>query len=126
MSEGALTARLLRPLIVLIALHSFLVGLMLVFAPKWASDFAGWTEIGPDFFLRQGGVFHIILAVTYLWEYSRTRGVFVLVLAKMTAMVFLLLASLSGEVPWAIPFSGVTDGAMGIFVLLLWSRSSDR
>ncbi len=121
MSERAEFARkLLRPIIVLIAVHSFLVGLMLTFAPEWSSRFAGWAVIGPDFFPRQGGVFHLILAVAYVYEHFRHGGVFLLVLAKTTAMIFLVSSSCTGEVPWAIPFSGVTDGMMGFVVLVLY------
>lgn len=115
-----LARKLLRPIIVLIALHSFLVGLMLTFAPEWSSRFAGWVVVGPDFFPRQGGVFHLILAVAYVYEHFRHDGVFLLVLAKMTAMIFLVSSSITGEVPWAIPFSGVTDGMMGFVVLILY------
>lgn len=111
--------RLLRPLIILIALHSFAVGAMLTFAPAWSARFAGWPATGPLFFLRQGGVFHLILAACYLYEQFRYRGVFILVLAKSVAMVFLLTLSFSAAVPWAVPFSGVTDGAMGAAVYLL-------
>ena len=117
--RNSLADRLLLPLVVLIALHSFIVGVMLTFAPGWSARFAGWPDAGPDFFLRQGGVFHLILAVCYLYEHFRYRGVFILVLAKASALVFLVVVSLSGPVPWAVPFSGITDGAMGIAVYLL-------
>ena len=116
-------ARIERPLVLLIALHSFVVGLMLLLAPVWSAQFAGWKATGPEFFLRQAGVFHLILAVGYVVEHFRAGGVILLVTAKTTAFVFLLVSAISPEVPWAIPFSGATDGMMGLAAFLVHRRS---
>ena len=45
-----------RTLIILIALHSIIVGVMLLFFAKWAVEFAGWSGADPIFFIRQAGM----------------------------------------------------------------------
>lgn len=101
-----LTAVHERVLIVLVALHSFMVGSMLLLAPQWALRFGGWNGIDPDFFGRQAGVFHFALATAYLLEYFRYRGVSVLLTAKSIAVVFLLGSWLAIPLPWAVLVSG--------------------
>ncbi len=132
-STAALTGPVAAPrlierwLVVLVALHSYAVGCMLLFAPQWAAAFAGWQdEPHPLFFLRQAGVFHFVLATAYLIEYVRYRGVAVLVSAKSFALVFLLLETALFPVGWAVPFSGVADGLMGAAVLSVRSWRKRR
>lgn len=113
-----------RWLVVLIALHSVGVGTILVFFPGFAGRLAGWGEVRPDFFVRQGGAFHFAVAFGYLYEQFRYRGVALLLFTKALATVFLLSMSAFAEVPWAIPFSGVTDGLMGAAAYLTHRRAS--
>ena len=47
-----------RILILLISLHSFIVGIMLLFFAEWAVGFAGWSGADPIFFIWQAGAFH--------------------------------------------------------------------
>ena len=54
-----------RILIFLISLHSFIVGMMLLFAADWAVRFAGWAGADPIFFIWQAGAFHFVLATGY-------------------------------------------------------------
>ena len=95
----------------LIALHSFLIGMMLIFTTTWVLDFAGWDEVSHPFFPRQSGAFHIILAAGYFWEYRAHGTIRLMLLAKATAVVFLLIMSPWKEA-WSVPFSGVFDGLM--------------
>lgn len=102
---------------VLVALHSVGVGVVLLFAPAWALDFAGWSAAPADlFFPRQAGVFHLVVAFGYLSEYLRHRGVTLLVVTKTAAFVFLMAMALGGELAWAVLVSGVLDGLMGLAV----------
>jgi hypothetical protein len=106
-------------LIHLVALHSYLVGAMLTFAPAWSTQFAGFGEV-PDFFARQAGVFHFVLASAYLIEYRGYDGVFTLVLAKVIATVFLFsYAFFAPAAGWAVLFSAFGDAAMGVAVVLM-------
>ena len=116
-----------RWLIVLIALHSIAVGIALLVFTDWSTDFGGWGPAEPRFFARQAGVFHIVVALGYLVEYLRYRGVGLLVLAKSIAVVFLLSASILGDgTTWAVPWSALGDGLMAAAVILVhrWAHRS--
>ena len=108
-----------RGLVVLIALHSFVVGLFLVLVPEWGARFGGFGAVSPLFFARQAGAFHFVAATAYLVEYFRYRGVLLLVITKSVAVVFLLMTSVLDTVPWVVPLSGVADGFMALAVVLL-------
>ncbi len=103
-------------LVILVALHSFIVGAMLFVAPQWTMTFAGWERIEPVFFGRQAGVFHVVLATAYLLEYRRYRGVSILITAKIIAVIFLTGATVVDPLPWAVSTSGLLDGLMAIVV----------
>jgi len=113
-------AGLERWLVLLITAHTLGVGAMLLFAPEWSCTvFGGWSSLGPLFFPRQSGIFHFILAFAYLWEYRRLRTVTIMVAAKALALLFLLSCAALDGVPWVVPFSGVTDGLMGLTILVV-------
>ena len=107
-------------LVVLITAHTLGVGAMLLFAPAWSCTvFGGWTSLGPLFFPRQSGIFHFVLAFAYLWEYFRHGGITIMVAAKCFAVVFLLACTALDAVPWVVPFSAVSDGLMGLAVVVV-------
>ena len=87
----------------LVALHSFLIGVMLIFTTSWVLDFAGWSEVSHLFFPRQSGAFHIILAAGYWWEFQRHRTIG-LMLMTLVLSVGLILLSRSG-----LPVTDVAD-----------------
>ncbi len=107
-----------RWLVLLIALHSAIIGGMLMFAPAWAVRFGGWEGADPLFFIRQAGAFHFVVVAGYLIELYRYRGVSFLITTKTIAFVFLSIASALGTTPWAVSISGVVDGIMALAVLL--------
>lgn len=117
--RAAILAAAERLLVLLVVLHSAGIGVALLAFPRWAAGFGGWGEAGPLFFLRQGGVFHLVVAFGYLQEYLRHRGVTLLVAAKSAACLFLLGVTLAGETAWSVPLSGVVDGGMAVAALLL-------
>ena len=104
-------------LVSLIALHSTIVGAMFLMAPDWTMKFAGWQSISPAFFAYQAGIFHVVLAVAYLLEYHRYRGVSIVITAKSIAFVFLITATIIDPIPWAVWTSGILDGLMA---LVMW------
>ena len=111
--------RIERWIIILIALHSFGFGIALLWAPSWGLKFAGWENVQPLFFTHQGGAFHIVLAIGYLIEHYRYRGILLLLTAKTIATIFLLGSWAMGESAWVVPFSGVADGLMGLVAFLI-------
>jgi hypothetical protein len=108
-----------RTLVVLIALHSLVVGLFLTFATDWGARFGGFPSPVPLFFPRQAGAFHFVVAAIYLVEHFRYRGVGLLVMTKSIAVAFLFLTAALDSVPWVVPLSGVGDGLMAVAVVLL-------
>jgi hypothetical protein len=125
-SRIQLTHRHERLLVTLVALHSFSVGAMLFLVPQWTMGFAGWEHIDPVFFGRQAGIFHIVLAVAYVLEYQRYRGVSILITAKLIAVVFLAGATIVDPLPWAVWTSGLLDGLMAAVVWLVHRRVEAR
>jgi hypothetical protein len=106
-----------RWLVILVALHTLIIGIVFMIAPDWAVKFGGWSQpVRPVFFGRQVGIFHLALASGYLIEHFRYRGIYVIVAAKSVAFVFLLLATVIDPVPWAVPVCGVVDGAIALVV----------
>jgi len=116
--------RLERALVVLIALHSLVVGLFLTFATQWGARFGGFPDPVPLFFPRQAGAFHFVVAGVYLLEYFVYRGVLMLVMTKSIAVVFLGIVTFACPVPWVVPLSGVGDALMGLAVV--WVRRRRR
>ncbi len=108
-----------RWLVWLIAAHSVAIGGMLLVAPAWAVRFAGWEGAEPLFFLRQAGVFHLVVASGYVLEYRRSGTVTLLAVTKGMACTFLLASALLTDTAWSVLFSGITDGAMGGAALLV-------
>jgi hypothetical protein len=108
-----------RALVVLIALHSVVVGLFLSFATDWGARFGGFPSPVPLFFPRQAGAFHFVVAGVYLIEYFAYRGVALLVMTKAIAVAFLGLTTALAVVPWVVPLSGLGDLVMGLAVLTL-------
>lgn len=111
-------SRIERWLVTLVALHSFAVGVSLLVLTRWGTVLGGWADVEPLFFARQAGLFHIVVAIFYLYEYRRYRGVTLLVLAKSFATVFLTALWLLGESAWSVPMSALGDAAMGLLVAL--------
>jgi hypothetical protein len=104
-------------LVVLIACHSVAVGFFLLFATRWGTRFGGWHDVQPLFFARQAGVFHFVVAASYLAEWFTYRGTAVLVIAKCTAVVFLLSMFYLDGGPWPLPLSALGDGAMAVAIV---------
>ncbi len=106
----------------LVALHSFLVGLALMFMPReYFNLYFNYQPVSERFFSVQAGVFHIVLSIGYgltAIDWRRFEGVVVLsVIAKFVATVFLF--SYSAFVAWILVvfLSGVGDFFMGLAIV---------
>ena len=104
--------------VTLVTLHSLLVGFLLFFIPQWTLNFAGWESVENLFFPRQSGAFHFVVAASYFVEYRRCGSINLLIIAKATAVVFLLVLNPWSEA-WSVPFSGITDGLMLVGMVLV-------
>ena len=109
-------------LVHLIALHSFVIGLFLMFLTRWGTAFGGWPEVTPLFFARQAGAFHVVVGTGYLLEYFHHATVRLLLVTKSVALVFRISMTILDSAPWAVPLSAVGDGLMGLAVLVVHGK----
>ncbi|HNS73647.1 MAG TPA: hypothetical protein PKI81_09595 [bacterium] len=113
----------------LIAIHSFLVGLGLIFMPYSLLEQLGYASCSERFFRAQGGVFHIVMAIGYAMAAVRARQFECLIIfsivVKFAATIFLFAyASLVKNLA-VILLSGVIDFLMGVVLYYLF-RTAKR
>ena len=108
--------------VVLVALHSYAVGVFLLFATEWGARFGGFGEVSPLFFARQAGVFHFVLATAYLVEWFVHGGLVIMISAKAMAVAFLVAMWLLGVDAWSVPLSAAGDTVMGVATFVLSQR----
>jgi len=116
--------RLLKWFLVLMAVHSFTVGLGLTVLPFGALAWLGFTVDPYRFFSTQGGVFHIVMSVAYLLAARKPLGERTLlrfiIVAKIMAFCFLTAYFIFGERVPVIALSAIGDGLMGLIVLIFY------
>ena len=114
--------KLLSAVLCLVALHSFLMGLILIFQPAFLMKFAGFSLQSERFFPTQGGVFHILMAVAYTMGAVDAEKYYYLIvfsiIVKAVATLFLLSYCFSVEFKWIFLFCGIGDGVMGAMIFL--------
>ena len=108
-----------RIFVVLVAIHSFAIGIALLAIPEWGARIGGFGHLEPLFFARQGGAFHVVVAIGYVMEHLRHRTMTLLLLAKCLAVVFLVTTSVTCPVPWVVPLSAAGDGLMALAALVI-------
>lgn len=119
---GTQIIKLFRIFLILVAIHSFCVGLGLIVIPLKFFGFFGFEEYQGAFFKIQGGVFHLVMCGVYipaaLDPLKNRILVRFAIFAKFTATLFLLTYALLHEMVWMVLLSGIMDFVMG--GLLLW------
>ena len=110
----------------LVAIHSFFTGIGLIFLPAEFFEKLGYSMINERFFTVQGGVFHIVMCIGYLmaaFGKDKYEGVVYLsVIAKLFATIFLLSYSVITAWIWVVFLSGVFDFLMGVMIFLLYKQ----
>lgn len=118
----------LKLFIILIALHTFAIGLVLTFMPVEYFEFFGYKRINETFFPIQAGAFHIILSVGYilsLREKCKERYFLqYIILIKFFAFMFLMLYVLLVVPVLIVIISAFVDLAMGILLLIFYKNLS--
>ena len=118
--------RFLSVLLYLITLHSFMVGVILVFIPFRTLTHFGYQDYHGAFFKVQGGVFHIVMSIIYFMAardpINNRILVFLIILIKFAATLFLFSYYLFADRIWMVAASGAGDLIMGVLVLLLFLR----
>lgn len=113
--EGALGG-----LVLVVGVHSLLLGLTLLLFPRWALDFVAWPYDGQVFWPRQAGLFLVLLGMCYASALRVRPAVWLLIGSKASAIVFLLASVAIGDAPRAALALGAVDGAMGLAVALVF------
>jgi hypothetical protein len=108
-----------------VALHSILIGALMVIQPSSLIKLMGFGRIGEPFFPCHGGVFHILMAVAYLCgaaDIHKNRNMIVYaIMVKMTAAMFLFSYYFFAKNLWIVFLSGSIDLGMGIIIWNLLS-----
>ncbi len=115
-----------RLFVALVALHSLAVGVALTFFPRWSLALGGFDPAAPVFFVRQGGAFHLVLAVAYLAQHLSTGRLTLVILAKSVGTAFLAAMLLGGGMPWAVTASSAGDALMAVLALGFHLRGRRR
>lgn len=103
-----------RLIIAAIALHSFVLGIIMLFFPLWILQIMGWNYTDNTFFPAQTGIFLFLLGGAYgmaLWY--RPLAWFIVV-SKALAVIFLLAEYIFNGVPEFIMLAAYFDGLMGL------------
>ena len=119
---GTNLIRLLKVYLILVAAHSFCVGIGMIFIPLENYGFFGFEGYQGNFFKIQAGVFHLVLVGAYFRAamnpvQNRLLIIFS-IFAKYTATVFLLLYAIFIDMIWMVLASGIFDLIMGL--ILMW------
>ncbi|MFA8436158.1 MAG: hypothetical protein ACEPOZ_16695 [Marinifilaceae bacterium] len=120
--------KLLKVLLYLVGLHSFLVGIGLIVLPVSSMSQFGFEVMGGKFFSAQGGVFHLVMSLAYVWAAMNVQKYQILILfsiaAKFIATVFLFSYFFLMEYIWMVLLSGIGDFLMGILMLFLYAKAN--
>lgn len=110
--------------LVLVALHSFCVGLGLIFLPASQMALMGFN-ISENFFPDQGGVFHIIMSIAYILPVIDVKKyysfIFFTIIVKFIATLFLFIYYLFIDQILMVLISGIFDFLIGFVLLIIYN-----
>lgn len=111
----------------LIAIHSFLVGIALIFSSPAIFEFLGFEPYAEKFFPVQGGIFHIIMSIGYgLAAYDRKRFIGLVIfsiICKSTAFLFLIIYFIFVSSIYMVLHSAIGDGIMAILMIYYYRKT---
>lgn len=114
----------LKLLVIAVAAHSIVAGLLLLFFPLWTLRLTGWNYTGPVFWPSQAGLFLTLLGAVYASAIRWRAAVWFVIISKASAVVFLLLSVLCLGAPGVVVTMALGDGFMGLSVaLVLWRHT---
>jgi hypothetical protein len=114
-----------RSLIFVIGLHSSILGSVMLFVPNSVLPAFGFEQQRPPFFPAQSGLFLLILGVCYFASLRLPQLILVILVSKVSAVVFLVTFGVILGVPLSIWLAAAGDGAM-LAALILVLRSGAR
>ncbi|MBT6687065.1 MAG: hypothetical protein HOB05_12105 [Bacteroidetes bacterium] len=114
----------------LISIHSFIVGIGLIFFSGNLIEYLGFQFVNERFFQVQGGVFHVIMSICYLLpvlEYKKYESLIIFsIIIKLCATTFLMIYFLFVDSILLILLSGIGDGAMAIALIFAYRSNKYR
>ncbi len=112
--------RIVRALILLIGLHSCILGILMLFAPHFMLTVFGFPDSDTIFFPSQSGIFLLILGAFYLYGFADLTLVRLILLSKAVAVVFLSFHAAFLSAPRSIWAAAAGDAAMLIGLAAAW------
>jgi hypothetical protein len=108
--------RLETILVLLIGLHSLILGFAMALQPTRTLYLFGWDYQGPMFFPTQAGVFLALFGILFVIFIWYRRLIWFIIVIKSAAVVFLLSQNyiLGPAAPSTILLATVFDGLMGL------------
>ena len=104
----------------LIALHSFIVGILLIILPPDIMKLFGFNLINERFFQVQAGVFHIVMVVAYLMAAKNPGKRQIMVkysyIVKFMATIFLITYTLFIQGLITLFLSAIADFSMALIL----------
>ncbi len=114
----------------LISIHSFFVGVGLIFFPGELMEYIGFQFVQERFFQVQGGAFHIVLSICYILPvisyYNFKSLVIFSIIAKISATVFLFIYFLFFDSILCVLLSGFVDCTMAILLLYVYHNRQKK
>lgn len=111
----------------LIAIHSFCVGLALIFSSPAVFQFLGFEPYAEKFFPVQGGTFHIIMSIGYglaAYDWKRFSGLVIFsIICKSTAFVFLVVYFIFVSQIYMVLHSAIGDGIMAVLMIYFYRKA---
>ena len=107
-------------LLAAVALHSIVLGTIMLAAPAAFMALFGWELTGSPFFPAQSGLFLLILGTIYAGAITNRSLVWTVFLSKGMAFLFLVGEAMAGHCPQIVYLTAALDGAMGLAVFLLY------
>jgi hypothetical protein len=114
--------RPLQTLILLVGIHSSVLGAAILCAPRLVLGTFGFPTAGSMFFPSQSGIFLLIMGLCYLRSLVEPAFVWAILLSKSLAVVFLLVHLLWSSVPPIIWVAAAGDAGMLVAVGVLLRR----
>lgn len=105
-----------------VVVHSLCLGILLIVLTTDLFSLFGWEPLCNPFFLHQVGVFHIVVAAIYAYEFIRIREIYTILIAKTAAVVFLLVEYILFVRGTPLLLAALGDALIGVIALLLCSR----
>ncbi len=109
-------------LVGLIGIHSCVLGVIMLVAPRFMLNMFGFSESIPIFFPSQSGIFLLILGICYLRALIEPAMVKVIVLSKAFAVPFLFIHAAFLSAPPSMWAAGAGDATMLVIVCVVLAR----